>query len=592
MTTPILGRRLRNLALAVAMAPFLASAIHAQDLANVPRERTLVLTPWGDRPGPFANTENFNPYMIAVDHERNIGHMTYNEALFYTNLNTGELIPWQAESFEYNADFTQATIRLRAGVEWSDGKPFTSDDVKFTYELLRDSGPEINGSFLHNEWIASVETPDPLTAVITFKKPAPRFVANEIALGQDDLFPILPRHVWEGQDATTFANFDLAAGLPIGTGAYKLVSTGSNQMIFDRRDDWWGAKTGFRPLPQPERIILVPHSGDDSMGQMLIAGQVDAGRQVQKGTFEAAQNLNPALRSWNAEGPVWGAADGCNYVLNFNNGREPWNNVDLRWAINHAIDRDKLSLLAYEGGMPPNTVPFSGYMNGVWLPEGSVLRQAVADGNLDDQSQEKVDARMAAAGFERNGDGLWAKDGAALPIVLRAPEFIQPLLAPLTQQLRDAGFDARQAPFDDSWRSDMLNGKFDTMIFVHCGSVAEPFDTLQHFHSKWGRPEGEPIPFIIAATRYANPEYDAIIDRLSLIPASTDPNSDYMKDTLAALAIYMRDLPSISILEELHVVAYNQAYWTGWPSAEDPYVAPYPVWDGYNVVIHSLQSAP
>ena len=79
-------------------------------------------------------------------------------------------------------------------------------------------------------------------------------------------------------------------GLPMGTGPYRLVSSSPTQMIFDRRDDWWGAETGFRELPAPERIILTPHSGDDSMGQMLIADQVDAGRQIQKGTFSGAIN--------------------------------------------------------------------------------------------------------------------------------------------------------------------------------------------------------------------------------------------------------------------------------------------------------------
>ena len=61
------------------------------------------------------------------------------EALFYTNLNTGELIPWQAESYTYNDDFTEVTLKLRDGVTWCDGTKFTADDVKFTLEMLRDN---------------------------------------------------------------------------------------------------------------------------------------------------------------------------------------------------------------------------------------------------------------------------------------------------------------------------------------------------------------------------------------------------------------------------------------------------------------------
>jgi peptide/nickel transport system substrate-binding protein len=583
--------RLHRLGLVSVAVAMMGTTALAQNVTQVPRERTLVMTPWGDRTGPFSNVENFNPYLISVDQERNIGHMTYNEALFYTNMNTGELVPWQALSYENSDDFMQATINLRDGVTWADGTPFTSADVKFTLEMLRDAGPEIQGSAGHKEWIKSVEAPDPLTVVISFNKPAPRFVANEIALSHDDLYPILPRHIWEGEDLATFTNYDPARGLPMGTGAYRLVSTGANQMIFDRRDDWWGAATGFTDLPAPERIILTPHSGDDSMGQMLIADQVDAGRQIQKGTFEAASSLNPNLRSWNAEGPAWGAPDACTYTLQFNNGREPWNNADLHWAINHALDRGRLSLIAYEGGMPPAVMAFSGYMTDVWLQPDGVLQATLDEWNIDNPSQELVDQRMAAAGYERNGDGIWAKDGAPLDILLRAPEFIQPLLAPMAQQLRDAGFNAREGAFDDSWRTDMLNGTFDSMIFVHCGSISEPLDTLQHYHSKFGRPEGQPVPYLPAGTRYSNPEYDAIIDRMLAIEPSTDPESDYMKDAVAALNVLQADLPEINMLEELHVITFNQTYWTGWPSAENPYAAPYPPFDSFNLIVHGLQAA-
>lgn len=585
------GSKLRKIIFAMIAAQLLATTAIAQDLAEVPRDKTLVLTPWGDRPGPFTNIENFNPYVISVDHERNIGHMTYNEALFYTNKNTGEVVPWQAESYSYNDDFTEATIILREGVKWADGAPFSSTDVKFTLEALRDAGPGIGGSANHNEWIESVEAPDPLTVVITFKKPAPRFVSHEIAMSHDDLYPILPAHIWEGQDLEAFTNFDLEKGYPMGTGPYQLVRTGPNQLIFDRRDDWWGAEIGFEDLPAPERIVLTPHSGDDSMGQMLIANQVDAGRQIQKGTYEAAQRLNPNLRSWQNEGPAWGAPDACTYTMVFNNGRDPWSNPDLHWAVNHAIDRSNLSLFAYEGGMPPAEFAFSGYMTDQWLQPDSPMQQVLDEWNVDNPSQELVDQRMAAAGFERNDDGVWAKDGEVLDFLVRAPEFIQPMVAPLTQQLVDAGFNARQAPFDDRWRSDMLNGNFETMIFVHCGSIAEPLDTLQHFHSKYYREEGSPVPLIIAATRYQNPEYDTIIDQMLGIQASTDPDSEYMTLAKQALNIAMRDLPEITILEELHVITFNQTYWTGWPSAENPYVAPYPPFDSFNLIIHNLQPA-
>jgi peptide/nickel transport system substrate-binding protein len=561
----------------------------AQDVADVPRNQTLVLTPWGDQPAQFANIENWNPYLTSITKQRDVMQYTINEMLFYTNLNTGELIPWQGESVAYADDFMSATITLRDGVTWADGTPFTSADVKFTLEAVRDAPPEINGSAAFAEWIASVDAPDPLTVVITFKKPAPRFVRDYMALGHENHYPILPAHIWQGQDIATFTNYDPAVGLPMGTGAYRLVATSTNQQIFDRRDDWWGVSTGFQDAPAPARIILTPVSSDEAMGQLHIANQVDGGRQLLIGTFEAARAQNANLQSWNAEGPVWGAPDGCMYSIFFNNMVEPWNDVNIRRAINSAMDRTELADIAYEGAMPTATFAFSGYMAGTWLTPDSPLTAMLESYGVDNPSQEDVDAHMAAGGYERDAEGFWSKDGERIEVLMRTPAFIQPLLAPVTQQLIDAGFDARQGTVDDTWLPDMQLGNFGTMLFVHCGSLSEPVETLQHYHSKWARPLGTAIPNLIAGFRYENPEMDAIIDRMEAIPASTDPTSAYMQDAVAALDIALRDMPVIHLIEEFHVVTFNGTYWSGWPSAEDPYVAPYTPWEAFNLVIHNLQ---
>lgn len=576
----------RGLAAILAL-PLLASTAFAQ-VADVPRNETLVLTPWFG-PAQLANAENWNPYLTSVAHQRDAMQHTVNEALFYTNLNTGELIPWQAESYEYAPDFLTATIKLRDGVEWSDGVKFTSDDLKYTFEALRDAPPEINGSAAFNEWLASVDTPDPLTAVLHFKKPAPRFVRDILALGWENHYPVLPKHIWEGQDLATFTNYDLAKGWPVGTGDYKLVVSTSAQEVFDRRDDWWGAKTGFMPASAPKRIIIVPVAGDDAMGQLHVANQVDSGAPLLVGTFEAVRAQNPKVAAWNTEGPVWGAADGCNYTFIFNNAKAPWDDVNVRYAVNHAIDRAQLADLAYEGSTNPVKFAFSSYMAGAYLTDDSPLKAVLDKYDLDDPSQEKVDAYMAKAGFARDADGIWAKDGKKLSVAVRAPEFFKPLVAPITQMLKNAGFDATQAPFDDSWNTDLATGNFDTMAFVHCGSLSEPLETLRDYHSKNARPIGTAVPYIIASTRYSNPEYDKLIDAMDAVPASTDPNSDYMKNAVAALDIALRDLPQIDLLEELQVTVFNNTYWTGWPSAADPYIAPYTPWEGFNIIKHHLQ---
>jgi peptide/nickel transport system substrate-binding protein len=566
-----------------------AAPAAAGQVKDVPRNRTLVVTPWG-KGAEIVNPNNLNIYLTSSwNHQRESTDKTVYEDLMYTNLNTGEIIPWQAESFTYNDTYTSITVKLRQGITWSDGEPFTSKDVKYTLEMLRDNAPELLYSTIYKEYLKNVDTPDDLTAVLNLNKTNPRFFQENLALGHENHQVMLPEHIWKNQDPKTFTNFDLAKGWPVGTGAYKLVASSAQQMVFDRRDDWWGSKTGFKPQPAPERVILIPAASDEATAQLYIGNKADSGNPLQPATFEAATARNKNLQSWHASGPVWGAADGCGYVLSFNNAKPPWNNADVRIAINYAIDRDQISSLGYSSANYPIVAPFSSYMKERWLP--GQLQGVIDKYDRNKRDLTLVAQHMQAAGYAMNGDGMWAKDGQVLRVPVRGPQFFAPLAPPLAEQLKSAGFDAPAIVEPDSstaWNDDMATGQSDTIFFVHCGSISEPLNTLRDLHSKFGTPVGMPCPNIIACTRYSNPEYDKLIDDMESMVGSPD-NAKYMQDATQALDIYLRDMPEIMLLEELHVVTFNNTYWKGWPSEKDPYAAPYPPWEAWYLIINKLQ---
>jgi len=154
-----------------------------------------------------------------------------------------------------------------------------------------------------------------------------------------------------------------------------------------------------------------------------------------------------------------------------------------------------------------------------------------------------------------------------------------------------AGFDVvenTEPAGSTAWNEDMSTGASDIIFFVHCGSLSEPYETLKDLHSKFSRPIGEKIPNLIAGTRYESAEYDAIIDEMEGMVGSPD-DARYVELSTMALDIYLRDMPESMMLEELHVVVMNNTYWTGWSSTEDPYVAPYPSWEAWNVIVHTIQ---
>lgn len=586
-TTLLVGLAVAGLAIPA------APAVAQGDLAEVPRNETFIFTPWGFVT-ELPNTDNWNVYNQgpAFNNQREMGLKGILEALFYTNLNTGELIPWQAESYEYNDDFTEITLKLRDGVTWCDGVQMTSDDVKYTLEALRDvDDPAITYSTIYKEWLKEVEVVDPLTSIIKLTKPGPRWFRDNLALGHENHQVILPKHIWEGQDFKEFKFYDLAAGLPCGTGPYKIVKSDAQQMVADLRDEWWGVGKipGIDRMPNAKRLILIPVADDAAMSNLHITNQVDTGNPLQPGTFVASQAQNPNLRSWSAEGPVWGAPDGCGYNLLFNNMKEPWSDVNLRLAINYAINRQEISDIGYEGANYPIVLPFSAYMAPQWVP--GRIQELLDKYDRGTPSQEKVDEYMAAAGYAKDGSGKWAKDGQVLTVPVFGPSFFQPSFPIIQKNLQDAGFESTlEVDPANEWVDRFLPGDHETLVLVHCGSLSEPFDTLKDLHTKFTAPLGTNLPgSVIQGQRYSNPELDAILDKMEAIPADAAQDSEYMDLAVQAVEIYLRDMPEIMLTEELHVVTYNQTYWTGWPTAEDPYIAPYPCWEAINLLVHRLE---
>lgn len=216
-------------------------------------------------------------------------HQTMWEPLFILNYGTGEVEPWLATGFTSNDDSTELTITLRDGVEWSDGEAFNADDVIFTTNIAMTN--EENSSreaATIKAQVASVEKVDDLTVTYTLPAPNPRFIVENFGVRIFGSFLNMPEHIWAGENPATFTFSD-----PIGTGPYTFTSAASNRAIWDRNDDWWGAKTGFMDLPAPQRVIFFESGGEECRAQLMVSNQLDAAQNVTIGTFDAVQAQNP-----------------------------------------------------------------------------------------------------------------------------------------------------------------------------------------------------------------------------------------------------------------------------------------------------------
>ncbi|MCY4526124.1 MAG: ABC transporter substrate-binding protein [Anaerolineaceae bacterium] len=562
----------------------LTPALGAQDIADVPREATVIIE---NEFGRVAVPDNMNPYIAGQYLDWGMWQAT-QESLFYLNYETGELMPWLASGYSFNEDKSSVTISIRDGVKWADGTPFTASDVVFTINMLK-ANPELQYSFDMEQWVADISAPDDSTVVMNLTRPNPRFVSTYFGVRIWDTILIAPQHIWEGVDPTTFTNYDLEAGLPMGTGAYRLVRSTETEQVYDRRDDWWAAETGFHALPAPQRAIWLGAPGEDLRAALMSNNELDAGWTFSRSTFEVAQSRNPNIVGWTADLP-YAYLDPCPRYLGLNNRAAPFDDREVRWALNAAIDRDVLVAIAYEGMTDPAATLYPTY-----APLQAFLdRNAALFEQYDVLGSDMmlIDSVMEGKGYSRDADGLWVDgDGARISftLVARSSQTDKVRMGNiLAEQVRDAGFDATFQPLEDGiFYGDVSNGSLQAWITDLCGSVSDPYETFSRFHSRFSGPIGESVPGV-NASRFENTDYDEVVDAMAVLAAS-DEGFDDLADQ--ALEIWLRELPGIPLVQARLLTPFNNTYWTNWPSSENNYIHPGHWWVTGALMLLNIQPA-
>src|SRR5215203_5955618 len=150
--------------------------------------------------------------------------------------------------------------KLKKGLTWSDGKPLTSEDAKFSYDLIMDPKNKI---VTRTGWqdIDTFETPDDLTVRMTFKKDKP-YAPWKTLLGGAET-QIWPKHIYEGQDFNKVANNEV-----VGSGPFKFKEWKKGQSLtIERNENYWGEKPAlkevvFRFIPDTNTQTASLQSGE------------------------------------------------------------------------------------------------------------------------------------------------------------------------------------------------------------------------------------------------------------------------------------------------------------------------------------------
>src|SRR5579864_4067116 len=325
----------------------------------------------------------FNGVLNYMTQSGEIDVQIYNRLLTYDK--DFNLVADLADSWNMSSDGQTYTFHLHPGVKWHDGQPFTSDDVKFTFETVKQLALSPGAKKISA--LSSIDTPDANTVIFHFSSPTrPSVFANLDA----DTF-ILPKHIYDhGDFKSNPANLH-----PIGTGAFRFVSyTPGVSVILDANKDY------FKGKPKVDRLVFTITTQPAAALLALRAGNVDT---IEESLGVPATDVASLRNSSKYE--VGSIVYYTVLHLDFNQRPEaiakyPWlNNRDVRVALMEAIDRDYLVKTALAGVTTRTDTAIS---NTIKWAYSSAAASPLYDPPYDPKDAAK---RLDAAGYPVKSDG-------------------------------------------------------------------------------------------------------------------------------------------------------------------------------------------
>jgi peptide/nickel transport system substrate-binding protein len=361
-----------------------------------------------------------------------------------------------AESWETSPDGLVWTFHIRSGVTWSDGVPLTAKDIAYTYNRILDGGPESAswGSYLIS--VTSITAPDDQTVVLKLKKPNATLPLLPM--------PIIPQHIWKDvseKDVKTYSNEPKSEDEPIvGSGPFKLVEgkAGGSLYRFVRNDDYWGGK------PKVAEIDMHVYRSEDTLVQALKVGDIDFAEDVSALQIKALEGDND-ITAQEGDSPGFDEIAFNTGSVDLKSGKplgDPNPAVldrKFRFALNFAIDRQKLADKAYQGAAEPaeNIIP-PAYTTYRWQPPSD---DAYAyDPDKANQLLDEAGYKVGSDGWRTMPDGspigklrLYARSDSETSVSTMS--FFQ-------EWLKDVHIDSKVTSYESSKLTNIiLDGEFD-----------------------------------------------------------------------------------------------------------------------------------
>lgn len=510
------------------------------------------------KPDGAITTESNNPYLGDSSASKYGYAKVIFEPLALVNP-TGDLgtTPWLAESIEWNDDYTELTAVAREGVNWSDGEPFTADDIAFTFGMYLD-GTLTDSGALNIEDV----TTDGSAVTISFGNS--KFTAQSRVLHT----PIVPKHIWENIDDP---NSDplTGEGMAVGTGPYVLDNWSTESVTLTANPDYWGGELAVPALN------YISYGDNAALTTALVSGEADWAQafipQIESSYLSADEN-NQFLAS-----PTAGAA-----TLFMNLQTKPFNNPALRQALAWTIDRQAYVDIAREGASEAvwNVTGLGELLQGELIPEYQGEDYSVdidrARGILED------------AGYTWSDEKLIDPDGEPVTFSISVPagwsdwNTEQALLA---EELGEGlGIDVTvDQPDWGGWDAARQEGSFQAIIhwLEDTGNAYGLYTSTMD--PKWivdGR----------AQFNFGRFDDPAVTEALNTY-ANASSDEERAEASAVLQTAFAENVPAIPLGAHPLLGEFNTRNYVGWPSESDQYASADPTQPGIVLVLSKLQPA-
>ncbi|MFG3338544.1 ABC transporter substrate-binding protein [Glycomyces sp. NPDC048151] len=512
-----------------------------------PRSKTLYSTgtAWGP-PG------DFNP--ISAGGVTGLNGLGY-EYLFVFDTVEQRITPWLAESGEWTGA-NVFELRLRSGIEWSDGKPLTADDVAFTFELGKVDGVPYGGVW---DWLDAVAVVDERTVTFTFGEARQQEWDNFLYTNE-----IVPKHVFEAYTPEELLTGPLDPN-PVVTGPYTVHSFDDTRVVWAKRDNWWATEALGLEV-QPQYIVDLVTLPNADILNMLIEGRLDLANNFMSGIDDFLTG-DPELTTYFDKPPFMAPVNTA--MLIPNTTRKPLDDPAFRQAMAYAISPGEIVDSVY-GGMVSEAHP-TGLLP-IW--ERYYDAAAVSEHGFVFEPSSAV-AMLAAAGYEdEDGDGFVEdRDGDPFELQLVVPagwtDWEAAAIA-IARDLTDVGIKT-EAAFIDAAEVDAARGSgdFDLLINNNSWLTNSPWSHFQYLFEL-------PVRDTQRLANYSRWEDETAWDLTQELATLATEDPRYPELIAELQRIAMRDLPAIPIWYNGAWSQACNAVWTGWPDGNTGEPGVYP----------------